>query len=273
MHLTLNYNQWERAGHSIFVINQLTNLDLEVFESLFFLQMFSVRIGAGIKAWQTRYDSCSLEWSRTLHLSPMYSWCLCAASSHFLFHWGSEVLKRSEHTNAANLRNKTKERKKTGLVHNPRCIYAIRRHLNLLVQVTAQKTKQLVKTLPEAEVSNSVPGLVHAWATLLNEAMMAAMPGGWRGSTLSSARAPRPPPALAQIIVPAALCAHPKPCSHQPSSWETAPEELGASDTASQGAAQLLHFPKRLQILSWATRHWENQQLPSQEWIFHVLDF
>lgn len=72
------------------------------------------------------------------------------------------MLKRPEHTNATSLRNKTKERKKTGLVHNPRCIYAISRHLNLLVQVTTEKRKQLVNTLPEAEVSNSVPGLVHA---------------------------------------------------------------------------------------------------------------
>lgn len=59
-------------------------------------------------------------------------------------------------------KKQNKGKKKTGLVHNPRCIYAISRHPNLLVQVTTEKRKQLVKTLPGAEVSSSVPGMVHA---------------------------------------------------------------------------------------------------------------
>lgn len=47
-------------------------------------------------------------------------------------------------------------------MHKLRCGYAISRPQNLLVQVTIAKGKQLVKTFPEAEVSNSVPGVVHA---------------------------------------------------------------------------------------------------------------
>lgn len=71
--------------------------------------------------------------------------------------------KMSEHRNVTRFQKQNKgENKQTGFVSNLKCIFAISRHQNLLVQVTREKIKQLVKTLPEAEVSNSVPGVVQA---------------------------------------------------------------------------------------------------------------
>lgn len=57
---------------------------------------------------------------------------------------------------------KSSKQNKIGLVRKLRCAYAISRHQNLLVQVTTEQGKQLVKTLPGAEVPNSAPGVAHA---------------------------------------------------------------------------------------------------------------
>lgn len=100
--------------------------------------------------------------------------------------WGAEEAWAHE-CNQFKKQSKGKKKTQTGLVHNLRCIYAIRRHQNLLVQVTTEKKKyQLVKTLPEAEVSKSVPGVVHAWATPFNYTITPEIPRGWYGSVLSS---------------------------------------------------------------------------------------